>query len=67
MKYGGRYKQLTSQFLHAASISFVRIGGDLDYLNGKSFYAPPPLSYLQLKNELFFKKIVPDASRGIYE
>ncbi|MBV1756585.1 MAG: RluA family pseudouridine synthase [Dethiosulfatibacter sp.] len=53
MKYGGKYKHLSTQFLHAVSIRFVKIGGDLDYLNGKSFYAPPPLSYEQLKNELF--------------
>ncbi|MDP3386576.1 MAG: RluA family pseudouridine synthase [Eubacteriales bacterium] len=55
MKYGGKYKQLSSQFLHAASISFVRIDGALNYLNGKSFYAMAPSSYQQLKNELFSK------------
>jgi 23S rRNA pseudouridine955/2504/2580 synthase len=53
LKYGGKYKQLSSQFLHAESIGFTKMEGTLDYLNGKSFYAPPPSSYLQLKNELF--------------
>ncbi|HBH12083.1 MAG: Pseudouridine synthase [Clostridiales bacterium 38_11] len=56
LKYGGKYKQLSSQFLHAACIRFLSIGGAMDYLNGRSFFAPPPLSYQQLKNALFSEK-----------
>jgi 23S rRNA pseudouridine955/2504/2580 synthase len=55
MKYGGKYKHLSSQFLHAMSIKFVDIEGALSYLNGKSFYAPPPATYQKLKEELFSK------------
>lgn len=43
---------LSSQFLHAGSLSFISLHSPLDYLNGKTFTAPLPLVEEKMLKEL---------------
>jgi 23S rRNA pseudouridine955/2504/2580 synthase len=57
LKYGGRYQGVNSQMLHAHRVEFLELAGKMNYLNGKSFEASFPESYLEVKKRLFSKSI----------
>jgi 23S rRNA pseudouridine955/2504/2580 synthase len=54
-KYGGSYKELKYQLLHAFKIEIEGMSNELTYLNGKIFKAPLPKKYVIIRKKIFEK------------
>jgi 23S rRNA pseudouridine955/2504/2580 synthase len=52
-KYGGSYKELKYQLLHAFKIEIEGMSNELEYLNGKIFEAPLPKKYVIIRKKIF--------------
>ncbi|HHX69147.1 MAG: RluA family pseudouridine synthase [Miniphocaeibacter sp.] len=55
-KYFSNKYKLENQLLHSYKIKFSGLQGELSYLNGKEFFADPPVKFKNIIKEIFGEK-----------